>query len=226
VIPAAYNCKRVLCLGTGILLFLQVGVRQLEAEALMQEDFESGVSNFRASTSGAAKVEVSEENAAKGKRSLKFTDARDSKDPMQPSASFPLPKLEDGHYRLSFDYCFSGGDGPKFSVEIGGSVGNVRLFRVSFLETKEFVMRNGSGQGVAINNTITEGEWRNIVIDFSLPKQEPGFSVGIDGDITEGLPFWETDMAGQSIDILRFFDGGNEEDTVFVDNVIVEKLEK
>jgi hypothetical protein len=207
------------------LLLIQAGLNHAQAEVLLEEDFEGSAASFPSGAWGAAKVEISSDNPAKGNFSLKFTDSADAEKPYFPYTSGRFSEISEGVGKVSFDYYSPDSTPQQFLVEVGGGA-DKRLLRLCFLGAKLLAVKNGKNEGDIVTKTITPNEWHHITIDFTLPRSDSGFSVTIDGEKIEGLPFWETQEIGTLVDRVRFYDDGVQSDTVFIDNLVVEKVDQ
>lgn len=199
-------------------------------DTLISEDFESGNvgSGVLLSATGDTSVEVSDGRAKSGKYALRFRDTEDAEArSYHPSATFEIPELgEDGQLRVSFDYFVEeDSTGPQFLVDLGGT-GDERLLRLVFNASEVRATINTRNEGKVISSELFPGDWHHIVIESGTVQNEAGFVVKVNGQVVQGLPYWEGNAGGSftGVKTLRFFDDGRNEDTVWIDNVLVEKL--
>jgi len=209
------------------------------AEVLFKEDFESEAllpDMELSQPKGGTSAEITEipqtspENEQVGKRALKLTDTADGSIPSwTPGARISFPAAVSGeHLRISFDYFVQeGSEGPNCLVDLGDKNSEKRLLRLLLSGQQISATKNSRNEGKKISEEAFPGTWHRVVLEFSVEPSEEGFSVSVNGNTVQGLPYWESASPGsfEGINTLSFADDGIENDVVWIDNILIERME-
>lgn len=209
-----------------------MGSPLIAAEELLKEDFEAEALNpdVKILTKGATSVEISEEKAKTGKFALKFRDSTDRSVPgYSPGSVFSFPLMSPGaRMRISFDYFVEeNSDKTYFIVDVGanGENNQDRLLRLIFSGANLQASKNRQNQGKAISTELYPGgDWHHVVMEFTTERNDSGFTVAVDDRPVGELPFW-TEGGDSGASYISFFVDGYTDATLWIDNLLVERID-
>ncbi|MCF6175343.1 MAG: right-handed parallel beta-helix repeat-containing protein [Victivallaceae bacterium] len=194
-------------------------VVKLLPETILVEDFDTYQNNADTIEIGSfnapapSSITVSSDKWNSWPNSLKFID-KSLTDAYRPSAGWYITSQTSGIINVSFKYMKETAGDPLFYLDMKGA--GKRVGRLTFGSDSA---TSYNGNSTVVTTGLLDKKWHNAEIRVDLDQGI--YHITVDGTTVSNFSFWEQDCV--SLNFLSFYDDGQADDIVYIDDLIITK---